>query len=131
MADISVLGVRKDIEMHQGNTLIINFELRDQADLPLDMTGYDLRLQVRQTYASTSTLINCTLANGKLAWISQTEGTFKLNLAPVDTTALRFSAESPDVLDAVFDLEVTSPNAALGTFKPWYGNFTILREVTR
>lgn len=130
MADISLTGVRKDLEIVQGNNVTINFELRNTDDTPLDMSAYDLRLQVRETYASTSTLINCTLMNGKLAWVSQANGTFKLVLTPSDTSSLRFSSASPDVLEAVYDLEVIAPTA-LGVFKPWYGSFTILREVTR
>ncbi len=131
MADINLSGVRKDIQIDQGSTVEIIYELRDQDSLVLDMTGYDLRMQVRESYSSASTLLNCTIANGLLAWVSQSTGKFRLFLSPVDTMSIRFSKDSPDTLEAVYDLEVTAPTENPGTSKPWYGSFVIQREVTR
>lgn len=131
MADVTLTGVRKDIIIDQGSTVDIRFTLRDEDDNPLDMTGYDLRMQVRSDYPSTSTLINCTLANGKLAWVDQDLGQFQLLLSPSDTTSIRFPADSPEQLDAVYDMEIVAPTSPPGTQKPWYGAFSIKREVTR
>lgn len=132
MANINLLGQRKDIQVAQGSTIEVVFELRDQDDLVLDMTGYDLRMQVRRTIdAPGSPLINCTLANEKLAWVAQASGKFRLVLAPEDTSSLQFSKDSPDLIEGVYDMEVVSPAPALITVKPWYGSFTITREVTR
>ena len=131
MADISLIGVKKDIEMKQGDNVLIVFELANSAGAVLDMTGYDLRLQVRSSVSATSTLINCTIANGKLAWVTQATGRFKLVLTPADTSSLRFTADSPDVIEALYDMEVIAPTADPGTQKPWYGAFSIFREITR
>lgn len=132
MADISLIGIRKDIEVSQGSSVRIVFELRDENGAALDMSDWDIRSQVRATYTSTSPLINCTLQNGKLAWVSRPTGKFALEILPSDTASLRFPADTPESYEAVYDIEVVAPvNDPRGTSKPWYGTFTILREVTR
>lgn len=134
MADIALTGVRKDIEVMQGNTSIIEFTLRDVGAGPLDMTGYTVQIQVRSSYESTDWAINLTLANGGIEWVSQSTGVFKANITPAVTTnksKIRFTSESPDVWEGVYDVEVNSNTDFPGIQKPWYGDFTILREVTR
>lgn len=131
MADINLSGVRKDIQIDQGSTVEILFELRDQDNLPLDLTGYDLRMQVRESYSSSSVLLNCTLANQKLSFTGQSIGKFRLFLTPADTTSIRFSKDSQDLFEAVYDVEVAAPTESPGTTKPWYGSFVVKREVTR
>lgn len=132
MADISLLGVQKDIAIVQGSSVRIEFELRDEANAVLDMTGWDLRLQVRPSYASTDRVINATLANEKLEWIDATLGKFAFVLAPTDTSSIRFPKDTPDVYECVYDMEVAAPvGNTHGTSKPWYGVFSIQREVTR
>jgi hypothetical protein len=127
---ITLTGVQQDITIQQGSSVEIEFQLRDENDDVLDMDEYDLRLQVRKSYgASGSALINCTLANEKLDWVTRSDGKFKLVLAPSDTSSILFAADSADVLEGVYDMEVITPAGAVS--KPWYGNFTILREVTR
>lgn len=125
---ISLSGVQRDITADQGSSIKVDFALA-LASTPLDMTGYDVRLQIRQSFQSTTTLINCTLANGKIAWTNQVGGTFYLLLQPADTSSLRFSADSPDTLEGVYDLEIQS--AAGFVTKPCRGSFTLNREVTR
>ncbi len=131
MADVTLTGVQKDIVVDQGSTVVITWELRNADNSPLDMTGYNLRMQVREDYAATTTLINCTLANGKLEWVDRSAGTFKLILSPSDTSVIRFPRETPDRIDAVYDMEIEAPTTPPGTQKPWYGTFSIRREVTR
>jgi hypothetical protein len=129
MATVSLQGEQRDIVAHQGSSIRIDFALTNQASLPLDMSGYTLRLQVRKSYADTSTLINATLANGKLVWIAQASGTFYLLLGPTDTNTLRFPTDNPGSLEAVYDLEIESPTGFVT--KPCHGLFTLTREVTR
>lgn len=128
---ISTYGIEESIEIFQGDTNEIFFTLANADGSPLDMTGYSLRLQVRNDYSSTSTILNCTLQNGKLAWVNQSIGKWKLILHPTDTSSIRFTADSPDVLVGVYDMEIDSQTTSPGVKKPWYGSFTIHREVTR
>jgi hypothetical protein len=117
----------RNIAIEQGQSVEIPFAITQGAS-PLNMTGYDVRLQVRRTLADTTTLINCTLANGKISWVSQSGGTFKLILLPTDTSGLRFKT-GEDAIDAVYDLELINNTGVV--FKACKGSFTINREVTR
>lgn len=131
MADINLAAVIKNITIEQGTTVEIPFAVT-RASVAVDLTGYLLRLQVRRRLSDTVVLINCTQANGKLVWVDQVAGEFKLLLTPADTNAsngkIRFGLEE-DVLDCVYDLELES--AAGVVFKGCRGAFEILREVTR
>ncbi len=127
---INLSGLQRDIVMDQGSSIKIDFSLTDSNGSPLNMTGYDVRLQVRKSYGDNSSpLINATLANSKLAWTSQVGGTFFFTLQPADTSSISFAKDSPDVLEGVYDLEIQSPVGFVS--KPVKGSFTLNREVTR
>jgi hypothetical protein len=143
MASIDLQGVNTPITVVQGNTMTLNCSLFDvDGTTPLNMTGYVIRAQVRTTASATDdrlssqAIINSTLANSELAWVSQSGGTFKWVLGPSKTTTsgnpkVQFSIDSPTELLCYYDIEVEAPSASPGTFKPWYGTFTIKREVTK
>jgi hypothetical protein len=118
-----------NIVMDQGSSLEYTFSLTNEDGFSFSLAGYDARLQVRRTYGDTSTLINCTLANGKLVISDVSGGELKLVLAPTDTSSIRFNNRDDEELEAVYDLELQS---ALGqVVKPARGTFTLRREVTR
>lgn len=127
MATINLLGVSEDIVVHQGNTIELLFDLADELNQPLNMSGCLLNAQIR--YASTGQVaVTASLANGKLSWVAQTEGRWKLMLQPADTASLRFG-QGEDTLDLVYDIEVTHPD--YGVFKPYWGSISLQREQTR
>jgi hypothetical protein len=117
----------RNLVIEQGQSAEINWAVT-QGATPMNLTGFTARLQVRRTVADATTLINCTLANGKLVWVSQAGGTFKLVLVPADTTSLLFK-KGEDSIDAVYDLELESGAGVV--YKVCKGSFTINREVTR
>lgn len=119
------------IEMDQGSSLSHTFTLKDEAGAAFDLTavGWDVRLQVRKTYGATSALINCTLANSKVAITNAAGGVITLNLLPADTTSIKFNSLDDDTLECVYDLELQSPIGKV--YKPARGTFTLNREVTR
>lgn len=126
---ISLSGTQRNITADQGSTIKVDFSLTTVGGIPLDLSGYTLRLQVRKSFDSADTLINCTLANGKLIWVSQIGGAFKLHIAAAETSAIRFSKDSPELLEGYYDLEIED---ALGDVsKPVKGSFILNREVTR
>ena len=118
-----------DITMDQGSTLIYNFNLSASTGAPLDLTGFDARMQVRAAFGASSALINCTLPNGKLTITNATQGALTLQLQPTDTSSIRFPGLNDDTYDCVYDLEIVDPVG--NVYKPARGNFTINREVTR
>jgi hypothetical protein len=110
----------------QGSNFEHTFTLKHADGSPFDLSGYDARLQVRRTIGDTTTLINATLANGKLAI---GDGSIVFSLIPSDTTSIRFNSKDDDTLSTVFDLEIVSPAGKVD--KPTRGSFTLTREVTR
>jgi hypothetical protein len=115
-----------NLSMDQGSSFTYTFTLANPDNSPFSVVGFDARLQVRASYGSTSTLINCTLANGKLTLGS---AAVTLVLAPDDTASIRFASKDDDSLEGVYDLEIVSPIGKV--YKPAKGTFTLAREVTR
>lgn len=133
MANIVLTGIKKPITMVQGKTVEIHFEMKDENNLPLDMTGYDLRFQVRPTYDATATWLNGTITNGMVAWVNQASGKFKIYIKPIDTNSgkVRYTKDEPDTVTGFYEVEIDSKTDFPGTYAPWYGPFTILREIVR
>lgn len=127
MTTIDLTPPVSDITMEQGQSITIPYAITRGGD-PLDLTGYDLRLQVRRTLNDSTVLINCTLANGKLVWLDQANGTFKLVLAASDTSLIPFRS-GEEAIDGVYDLELVTVTNVV--FKAAKGAFIINREVTR
>lgn len=118
-----------NITMDQGSSLDYSFYLQTEDGDPFNLTSYDVRMQVRKSYGSTSTEINATLANGKVALENAVGGHLKVLLLPSDTSSIRFNAVNDESLECVYDLEIISPVGQV--WKPARGTFTLNREVTR
>lgn len=130
MASINLLGLRKDFQIHQGNTISADLELFDVSGQPLDMSGYTVVSEIR--YAATGRVaITCTLANSYLSWTNQNEGKFRLNIPASATSSLLFDKTEPDSLGLVYDIEINSNTPEPGVQKPFYGSITLMREQTR
>lgn len=99
-------------------------------DLPVNLTGFDARLQVRKSYGATSAWYNGTLANLKLEMVDASAGILKVMFAPTDTSAVRFAAVDDSTLDNVFDLELIEI-ATTKVYRPVKGTLVLQREVTR
>lgn len=118
-----------DLEVKQGTTLQVSFPIEQSAGVPFNLTGYDVRLQVRRSYGDTSTLINATLSNGKVVLTNAASGLVALHLSPSDTSSIRFASRDDETLDCVYDLELISPTGEV--YSPARGTLTLVREVTR
>lgn len=118
-----------NITMDQGSSLDYSFYLQTEDGDPFNLSGYDVRMQVRKSYGSTSTEINATLANGKVALENAAGGHLKVVLLPSDTSSIRFNGVNDESLECVYDLEIISPVGQV--WKPARGTFTLNREVTR
>lgn len=115
--------------MDQGSSHVHIFTVKDDNEDPVDLTGYDVRFQVRSSYGSTNVLINGTLMNGKVAITDALNGIITLTLAPADTSGIRFPEKDDERVVLVYDLEIQSPSGKV--YKPARGTFTLKREVTR
>ena len=132
MASIDLSAPVRDYTIAQGATIELPFAITRHGN-PVDLSGHYLRMQVRETYASTKVLINLTSQNGKLVWEDQVGGTFKALLAESDTATagnplIQFVKNS-ETLDCVYDVEAVSLEGYV--YKVARGAFVIEREVTR
>ena len=92
---------------------------------PVNLTGYTARMQVRETQASTATILSLTSGSG--ITLGGTAGTILLE-ASATTTAGVASADSPQSVYA-YDLELISGAGYVTRLVE--GNFYVDPEVTR
>lgn len=92
-------------------------------NVPVDLTAYSARMQVRETYDSTATIL--ALASGSGITLGGTAGTIYIEASPVTTAALDATPSG----QYVYDLELISGGSAVTRLVE--GNFIIDPEVTR
>lgn len=90
-------------------------------DVPVDLTGYSSRLQVRQTHYASSTLLDLSSPDDGMT-VGGSAGTIDILISP-DTTA----ALSPG--NWVYDLEIESSGGIVSRIIE--GSFIVSPEVTR
>ena len=118
-----------NIKADQGSTWNPTWTHKDSAGALVDLTGYAARLQVRESYASETVLLDLTTENGGI-----TLGGVAGTIAPLATAtqmAALVVADAPGTPPArrcVYDFELV-----LGAVvkRKLQGTFTVSREVTR
>lgn len=113
----------------QGSTRVFDITVRNPDETPTNLTGCVVRAQVRTTYSASSTVVNATLANGKLTIVNAVGGLIRWTLAPDDTAGKPIFKGDDDTVELVYDVEVQDPAGVV--FKPIRGTLTLNREVTR
>lgn len=91
-------------------------------DNPVDITGYEARLQVRRRLGDADALLDLSDAPGEGLTITGAEGLIALDVGDDVTAALNFST-------GVFDLEVEAPDGTVTELDS--GRAVFKREVTR
>jgi hypothetical protein len=89
--------------------------------VPVDLTGYTARMQIREKLDATAVLKELTTANGGIT-LGTTNGEINLYISAVDTTAFTWSA-------GVYDLEMIAPGGDVKRLIE--GSVVVLKEVTR
>lgn len=114
--------------LEQGATFTRQIQYLDGNGLPVDLTNYAARMQIRSTAASTTVLVNLTTTVG-------VDGSGIIITAPSGTLDITISAASSSMLsfnEAVFDLEIYSGSGASVYVKRLLeGGVKMSREVTR
>ena len=90
-------------------------------DVPVNLTGYSARMQVREKYASTNTELDLTTANGGIV-LGGSAGTITINVNASATGELVAK-------DYVYDLELVS--SSLIVTRLIEGKFIVTPEVTK
>lgn len=116
-----VLKRRQDLYIHQGGTYRYDWVYVDDADQPIDITGYTARLQMRASEAATPVLYSATTDNGQLV---------------IDGEAGLVMLAIPDPTNAawvwrygVYDLELLDPDDFV--VKLSWGRVRVKPEITR
>jgi len=127
MATVNLEAAVLDLTVDQGKTVELSFATHVDGEAP-DLTDCELRMQVRKSF-ETPAVINCTLQNGKIAWVDAANGRYRLSLLPSDTAGITPRLFENDTFDGVYDVELIYPT---GTVRALHkGAFVIKREVTR
>ncbi len=107
-----------NISITQGENYDLVAGITNASGQPVNMSGYNVRGQVRYSYGSTGVMLN--LAPDI---VSEASGIIQISLTPSETAVL-------PVTVAVYDIEKYSENDAVVN-KILNGTFTINPEVTR
>jgi hypothetical protein len=126
---------RYPILIEQGATLDFEIQYKDSNNLPVDLTGYGARMQIRPTIDSSTVYITLSSSyvegvsglslSGSHATKPPTSGSIGIYISACDTAAFNFS-------DAVYDLEIfTNYNNCDYVTRILQGPVRLSKEVTR
>ncbi|MEM1944163.1 MAG: hypothetical protein QXX57_00270 [Nitrososphaerota archaeon] len=97
------MAARYDFYINQGTTWSVSLTYKDDEGVPIDISNYTAKMQVRPSVESSRVLLELSTENGKIS-IDGPNGRIQLQLEPADTTNLGL------VRRGVYDLELTSPS---------------------
>lgn len=109
-----------NIVCDQGSTLSRVITWKNSSGTPINLTSYTARMQVRDGYSATSSLLSLTTENGGIT-LGGALGTITLVASATDTAAL-----TPD--QYVYDLEMITGSTVTRLLQ---GTFIVTPEVTR
>lgn len=112
-----------DLTVYQGSTFSRVFQWKSgNPSVPVNLTGYTARMQIRERVNSPTSLISLTTENNRIVITNAPQGTFELRISDADTSSLNFK-------NAVYDLEFVSPTGFVRRL--FEGSVTLSPEVTR
>lgn len=123
----------------RGATAEEEFDYTDSSGVPVDLTGYSARMQIRTlagqygTSTTTTLLLELTTDNGMLFWDTADVGKLRLKVGEDDTTVLNPS--NAKKLKLAYSIELFKPETSPATGNyviPLIGGkITVLGETTR
>jgi hypothetical protein len=119
MATLSQTAAELDIEIEQGATFQKIITIYDDS-IQRDLSGYTARMQVRPTFASTTTILDLTEDSGGIT--INDDDTITIYISATDTAALDFST-------ARYDFEIEAADETVTRLL--YGKVKLMPEVTR
>lgn len=109
------------LDIEQGATFEKKLTWTDANGNPIDLTGYDARMQVRKKKTNQTVLLDLNLGNGGLI-LGGVTGTIELFISASDTTAITWK-------QGIYDLELITPTSKVIRFIE--GAVSVSLEVTR
>lgn len=112
-----------DLTIYQGSTFSQKFQWKTGSPpVPVNLTGYSARMQIREKLRSPTPIITLTTENGGIIITDPENGIFSLEISAEDTANLNFRS-------AVYDLEFVYPSGVVRRLIE--GSVTLSPEVTR
>lgn len=111
-----------DIKIRPGITSVLSFVYTDEDDLVIDLTGVDLRLQVRECRPDSDSVVDWSITTGHIVLTDAINGEFELQLSATDTEGYSFE-------HGVYDLEVEYPSGVVDFLME--GRVLVIDMVTR
>lgn len=99
------------LTIEQGTTFLRIFTIKDSAGNPVNLTGYDLRGQIRETYSSSAVIISFNFEIHE-----PLNGKFKMSLSPTETSSIPVEAASSfkkSLTKYAYDVELVAPSGSI------------------
>ena len=119
---MGVCAGQYNIVADQGATLQRTVTWLDANDQPVNLTGYTARMQVRQRYVSTSTVLSLTSSPAAGISLGTTNGQITITVSATSMAAVEAG-------EYRYDLELVSGSGVVTRLL--MGSFTVRAEVTR
>lgn len=111
-----------DLEIYQGSTFRKGFQWKIQStDLPMDLTGCQIKMQIKESACSNTAIIECSTANGGAVFESEIDAKWYVEILPEDTMLL-----SP--IRYAYDMDVIFPSGDVYTIAR--GTIKVIAQVT-
>jgi hypothetical protein len=117
-----------ELTIYQGSTYHKKFTWETQVSnsgviskVPVDLTGYTMRMQIRAKITDPEIILELTTENGRINITNPTSGEFSFDLPEAVTSELNFKS-------AVYDLEVISGPVVNRLL---FGSVSLSKECTR
>jgi hypothetical protein len=112
-----------NITIYQGSTFSQVFQWKSgDPSVPVNLTGYKARMQIREKVDSPNYIVNLTTENGGIIFRDAVNGIFSVEMSDTVTAAMNFK-------HAVYDIEFVSPGGIVTRL--FGGNVALSPEVTR
>ena len=125
MADVPVIksGVgQADIQINQGSDFDVTLTYKDETlGTPIDLTGYDARMQLRSTKSDATIILDLNVTNGGIV-LGDALGTINIIIDDAVTAGLSFSK-------VYYDLELITSAGFVSRIME--GRVTLNKEVTK
>lgn len=109
-----------DFLIEQGATFSKTIAWKNDAGVPVNLTGYTARMHIRKTLSGTDPMISLTTENGRIA-LDSSNGRITLTISATDTSNL--------TVGGVYDLELVAPSGVVTRLIQ--GVVELSKEVTR
>jgi len=111
------------ITIEQGSVFDLNLVYKDSNEVPINLTGYSARMQVRQKYSSPDPLLSLSTLDGSI--------TLGGALGTIHAKATASMTQALTIKQGVYDLELVPPSGAGDAFRLVEGIVIVTPEVTR